>query len=165
MLTYIDSWVGTRHDVPDSKVPGAKMGPIWGRQDPGGPHVGPMNLVIYIWGVYQEFLMFWSVWFPHLSMSRFMIYCVLYGFVIKVSRCIRDGTTRCTVSHCFPGSVNQDKLVVTCHNLATQISQIKYLTKKANDPAQCTHGGSTRTFVVLGKNLIHYNSVNKYACE
>ena len=22
------------------------MGPIWGRQDPGGPHVGPMNFVI-----------------------------------------------------------------------------------------------------------------------
>ena len=28
---------------PDSKVHGANMGPIWGRQDPGGPHVGPMN--------------------------------------------------------------------------------------------------------------------------
>ena len=28
-------------DTPDSKVHGANMGPIWGRQDPGGPHVGP----------------------------------------------------------------------------------------------------------------------------
>ena len=28
---------------PDSKVHGANMGPIWGRQDPGGPHVGPLN--------------------------------------------------------------------------------------------------------------------------
>ena len=27
---------------PDSKVHGANMGPIWGRQDPGGHHVGPM---------------------------------------------------------------------------------------------------------------------------
>ena len=25
----------------DSKVHGKHMGPIWGRQDPGGPHVGP----------------------------------------------------------------------------------------------------------------------------
>ena len=25
-------------DIPDSKVHGANMGPIWGRQDPGGPH-------------------------------------------------------------------------------------------------------------------------------
>ena len=28
---------------PDSKVHGANMWPIWGRLDPGGPHVGPMN--------------------------------------------------------------------------------------------------------------------------
>ena len=32
---------------PDSKVYGANMGPIWGWQDPGGPHVGPMNLAIW----------------------------------------------------------------------------------------------------------------------
>ena len=31
----------------DSKVHGANMGPIWGRQDPGGPHVGPMNFAIW----------------------------------------------------------------------------------------------------------------------
>ena len=31
---------------PDSKVHVAHMGPTWGRQDPGGPHVGPMNLAI-----------------------------------------------------------------------------------------------------------------------
>ena len=31
--------------IPDSKVHGANMGPIWGQQDPGGPHVGPMNLL------------------------------------------------------------------------------------------------------------------------
>ena len=33
---------------PDSKVHGDNMGPIWGRYDPGGPHVGPMNFAI--WG-------------------------------------------------------------------------------------------------------------------
>ena len=32
----------------DSKVHGVNMGPIWGQQDPGGPHVGPMNFDI--WG-------------------------------------------------------------------------------------------------------------------
>ena len=32
--------------VPDNKVHGAYMGPTWGQQDPGGPHVGPMNLAI-----------------------------------------------------------------------------------------------------------------------
>ena len=33
---------------PDSKVRVAYMGPIWGRQDPGGPHVGPMNFAIRV---------------------------------------------------------------------------------------------------------------------
>ena len=40
-------------DNPDSKVHWANMGPIWGRQDPGGPHVGPMNFAI------------WLYWFLH----------------------------------------------------------------------------------------------------
>ena len=34
-------------DNPDSKVHGANTGPIWGRQDPGGPHVGPVNFAIW----------------------------------------------------------------------------------------------------------------------
>ena len=33
--------------TPNSKVHGDNMGPIWGRQDPGGPHVGPMNFAIW----------------------------------------------------------------------------------------------------------------------
>ena len=33
-------------EIPDSMVHRANMGPIWGRQDPGGPHVGPMNHAI-----------------------------------------------------------------------------------------------------------------------
>ena len=32
---------------PDSKVHGANMGPTWGRQDPGGLHLGPMNFAIW----------------------------------------------------------------------------------------------------------------------
>ena len=32
---------------PDNKVHGSNMGPIWGRKDPGGPHVGPMNFAIW----------------------------------------------------------------------------------------------------------------------
>ena len=35
-------------DCPDSKVHGANMGPIWGRKDPGGPHVVPMNFAIWV---------------------------------------------------------------------------------------------------------------------
>ena len=47
------------------------MGPIWGRQDPGGPHVGPMNFAI--WDatdqVYENFA--WS-----------MVATYVYGSVI-----------------------------------------------------------------------------------
>ena len=34
--------------LPDSKVHEAYMGPTWGQQDPGGPHVGPMNPAIRV---------------------------------------------------------------------------------------------------------------------
>ena len=33
--------------LPDNKVHGANMGPIWGQQDPGGPRVGPMNFAVW----------------------------------------------------------------------------------------------------------------------
>ena len=38
----------TPEQYPDNKVHGANMGPIWGRQDPGGPHFGPTNFVIWV---------------------------------------------------------------------------------------------------------------------
>ena len=37
---------------PDSKIHGANMGAIWGRQDPVGPHVGPMNFAIWDYIIY-----------------------------------------------------------------------------------------------------------------
>ena len=33
------------HYIPDSKVHGANMGPIWGGQDPGGPMLAPWTLL------------------------------------------------------------------------------------------------------------------------
>ena len=33
---------------PDGKVHGDNVGPTCGRQDPGGPHVGPMNFAIWV---------------------------------------------------------------------------------------------------------------------
>ena len=33
---------------PDSKIHGANMGPTRGRQDPGGPHVGHVELAIRV---------------------------------------------------------------------------------------------------------------------
>ena len=47
----INEHLKTWHAVisyPDSRVHGADIGPIWGRHDPGGPHVGPVNLATCI---------------------------------------------------------------------------------------------------------------------
>ena len=40
------TYISRKH--PDSKVHGANMEPIWGRQDPGGPHVGPVKFAIWV---------------------------------------------------------------------------------------------------------------------
>ena len=46
VIWYWYSGCRGKSNPPDSKVHGANMGPTWGWQDPGGPNVGPMNLVI-----------------------------------------------------------------------------------------------------------------------
>ena len=47
LLPVSSQWTFLHIKIPDSKVYGANMWPSWGRQDPGGPHVGPMNLAIW----------------------------------------------------------------------------------------------------------------------
>ena len=44
------------HVSPDSKVHGDNMGPTWGRQDPGGPHVGPMNFAIWVDTLHTDYI-------------------------------------------------------------------------------------------------------------
>ena len=46
--TLMAKTLRNNHGCPDSKVHGTNIGPIWGHQDPGGPHVGPMNLAIWV---------------------------------------------------------------------------------------------------------------------
>ena len=46
---YSVTWI-TLCTIPDSKVHGANIELIWGRQDPGWPHVGPVNFAI--WDIY-----------------------------------------------------------------------------------------------------------------
>ena len=64
---------------PHSKVRGANMRPTWGRQDPGGPHGGPINLVIWVciintslFGTYQ-YLFYASYIIYHISSHRSMM--------------------------------------------------------------------------------------------
>ena len=43
---------------PDNKVYGVNMGPTWDRQDPGGPHVGPMNFAFCVCSCLQSFILY-----------------------------------------------------------------------------------------------------------
>ena len=45
------------HDMyPYSKVHVANMGPIWGQQGPGGPHVGPVNRAIWEFETFESYV-------------------------------------------------------------------------------------------------------------
>ena len=64
----------TNARYPDSKVHGANMGPIWELQDPGGPHVGAMNLAIWV-QLHDGVLLYGNPWFwfiPYFKMIRTM---------------------------------------------------------------------------------------------
>ena len=45
-IIVYNAWVSW-HNNPDSKVHGVNMRPIWGWQDPGGPHGCPMHFAIW----------------------------------------------------------------------------------------------------------------------
>ena len=67
---------------PDNKIHGANMGPTWGQQDPGGPHVGHVNRVI--WEVKQH-------------QYHAYIVCPCFQFILKFS-IIKQWLHRQTVS-------------------------------------------------------------------
>ena len=51
---------------PDSKVHGANMGSIWVRQDPGGPHICPMNFASWV-------VPLWVVWYLPIVHTAFTV--------------------------------------------------------------------------------------------
>ena len=75
--------------IPDSKGRVANMGPTWVRQDPGGPHVGLMNLAIRdydLWFANQIF--FETSWqnlvgFCNISRFNFSIFVDPFGSYIS----------------------------------------------------------------------------------
>ena len=51
-ISSLTIWFGDT--IPYNQVHGVNMGPIWGRQNPDGPHVGPMNFAIWEWSFVQR---------------------------------------------------------------------------------------------------------------
>ena len=59
-LFWHNEFVEHRNDTHlDCKVHGANMDPIWVRQDPGGPHVGPRNFAIWADGQNSNSPLLW----------------------------------------------------------------------------------------------------------
>ena len=48
MLGIVSICYSEASSTPNNEAHGANMGPIWGRKDPGEPHVGPMILAIWV---------------------------------------------------------------------------------------------------------------------
>ena len=76
----------------DSKVHGDNMGPNWGRQDPGGPHVGPWTLLSgafcivalcernpFVIGFSRKGPVMWSFMLP------LMLTCAIWSFCTNIS--------------------------------------------------------------------------------
>ena len=65
--------------IPESKVHGANVGPTWGRQDPGGPHVGHMNFVIWDMApIYKAFRDNDGVYFSYFTCRQSIDYLVFF---------------------------------------------------------------------------------------
>ena len=47
-MKYLTRVMLSLYQYPDSKVHGANVGPTWGRQEQGGPHVRHMNFAIWV---------------------------------------------------------------------------------------------------------------------
>ena len=80
--------------TPDSRVQGAYMGPTWGWQDPGGPHVGPTNLAIrdsikiriyvFVWFNTQQKAMPWlplNSWIFYKFASQLLYHCNMLEYL------------------------------------------------------------------------------------
>ena len=66
IMTNHGTWeIAGNEACTDSKVQWANMGPIWGGQDPGGPHVGPMKFAIWVWETWTS--MIWSYWTENIT--------------------------------------------------------------------------------------------------
>ena len=75
LISYLLSHIPQTY--PDSKVHGANLGTIWGRQDPGGPHVGPVNIDILVVFILSKHLV--STVAGHLSFNKMHFKCCLWN--------------------------------------------------------------------------------------
>ena len=79
---------------PDSKVHGANMGPIWGRHDPDGSHVGAMKFPIWVVPQKPER----SNWFSFFNRSMMWLKILSCFIYLAFCLCIILYTVMCYIS-------------------------------------------------------------------
>ena len=121
---------------PDSKVHGANMGPIWGWQDPGWPHVGHMNFVIW------EGFMFIFVSLSKLLNKQdsgwndltYCSYLVTLMDLVLLRMELHNVWNMCDIGHYFDTinkvwCIHPCHSVMQCHNPSLCISLLKSVPK------------------------------------
>ena len=74
-------------NTPDSKAHGANMGPIWGREDPGGPNVGSTSNGSWCIGIKGEMsgtvcvTFTWDIYIYIWVVYSFCLFCCLFIIV------------------------------------------------------------------------------------
>ena len=85
--------------VPHSKVHEANMAPIWGRQDPGGPHVGPMNFAL--WGYTTIAILLLLLDLLHKSHNAPVPNPTIHHLMTEMCKCVHMSVSK----HCIVGTV------------------------------------------------------------
>ena len=93
---------------PDSKIHVTSMGPIWGQQDPDGPHVGPMNFAIWegipYFTLFGHLLVFLGQWLRDnriiLQYTIVMVVVALLDIKVRYFDCI-NGAAWCNMGGIF----------------------------------------------------------------
>ena len=82
---------------PHNKGYGATIGPILGREDPGGPHVGPMNFVIWVMNAGIQDLKDWAIvtqnsnvngWTEYMALFSIYLYLNIHVYLHRYIRCV-----------------------------------------------------------------------------
>ena len=78
------------------------MGPIWGRQDPGGPHVGPINFAIWVTMHNSEQMRWGEAYVPYEAIRQW----VIIGLAMTRSKSVNPSTSMYKLIRktCFAGT-------------------------------------------------------------
>ena len=93
------------------------MGPIWGRQDPGGPHVGPTIFVIWVFSVVLCVVNFAHV----VNMSGPFLSMCLHVCVLDVNNVLSHTKGKQVAN---AASTNVSLVVIMLHTVGPQLAQM-----------------------------------------